>query len=69
MLEGENFKFVKRTTFMDAWNNDDGKSGTEIYLSDNLNDPTQQTISAAVITADAEGVGVTSMAYTILTPR
>lgn len=55
LLEGENFKFVKKGTFIDAWNGlTVDKSGTDIYLSDDLNNPTQQTISVQSL-IDAEG--------------
>lgn len=55
LLEGENFKFVKKGTFMDAWNGlTVDRFGTGIYLSDDLNNPRKQTISAQSA-VDAEG--------------
>jgi len=46
LLEGENFKFVKKGTFKDAWNGLTlDWSGAFIYLSNDLNHPRQQAIS------------------------
>ena len=56
LLEGENFKFVKKGTFMDAWNGlTVDRFNTGIYLSD-LNNPRQ--LISAQSAVDAEGAGV-----------
>lgn len=55
LLEGENFKFVRKGTFLDAWNGlIVSKSASDIYLSDDPNNPMQQTIPARSV-RDAEG--------------
>jgi len=65
LMEGENFKFVKKGTFMDAWNGlTVDRFNTGIYLSDDLNDPRQQTISAQSA-VDAEGGSSVSRARLI----
>lgn len=59
LLEGERFKFVKTTAFTDAWDNlITSKFSTGVYLSDDLGNPTKQTISAASVIAAENGASI-----------
>lgn len=59
LIEGERFKFVKKSNFLDAWNGlVVDRFNTGVYLSDDLNNPKKQTISAASAVDLEGGVGV-----------